>query len=621
MVNGPIVRRALAGARTQLTLGDTMSRIAIGFALLCFGICGCSSNTTVVPPAMDGGAIPALDGGATPSEDGGATPAEDGGATPAVDGGMLGADGGTEEVGDLCNGVTTQGRCASAMVLEDCVVTTENADPRLVTTNCVAGETCQVQNGKAACVLTAACRNDDTECVNANELRTCTSNNWVTTACANGCVTTPAGGSCATTATTTPTAARVVYERRTINGARNALGDPFDAPARGFAVTLERGGQVLSSTVTSTTDGTFSLRLPAALEANDKVKVTLLASEGNTIAVALLNPNLPAGKRREAEVSTNPPSAWSFEFPAANLQAASPVLRITEAGHSGGVATVFDETAAIYRDMKARYGRAGAPLIVWMGPGVQWDCGACQGDQSATYFGTRFEHMIWYPADTDRSYYSSPVIGHEAGHYVMAAFGRSPGEGGGHSVTCKSFPGLAWSDGFATWIGQVYAASPIYFDIQEGGLFWYDVAARSYDGDAQRWPARPTPSGSDVVTSSAPGLLQKISEGEVCAILWQLSNGAADPNPILNALASPRMTRTIDMGGVQRFERGYFRHDWTFVQATCTDNRVTRLSEPAPMMADLLDAMMCAGFPRDRMDAATVPATYYPYPSGAPACR
>ena len=578
------------------------------WALILFSTMACSSSTTTTPPPLDGGLVAG----------------EDGGLVGSADGGMVGGEDGGRVAGDLCNGVTTRGRCVDANTWQDCVVVTERADPRLVTIACVSGEACQVNNGKAECTLTAACRNGDTECTdNGANVRTCTNNAWVPTTCTGGCVAVGVSAVCSSGIPTTDVTARVVYQRRTINDAHAALGDVSEAPARGFLVTVQRGTTVVASTKTSITDGTFTVKLPSALEGTDTVKVVALAEDGNNgVAYFIANPGFQAGQRDEATVSgVTAPTVWSFEFPATALQGGSPVLRITETGHASGIATVFDRFGVTYRDMQARFGRRGAPIVIWMGAGVAWKCGACVGDQPSVYFGTRFTQAMWYPADNDRSYYSDPVIGHEAGHWVMSAYGRSPGEGGGHSVSCKSFPGLAWSDGFGTWLGNYAAGSPVYFDIQEGGLFWYDIAARTYNGNASGWPMRPTPNDPDLLPSTAPGLLQKLSEGEVTAILWSLSNGVADPQPILAALATPRMMQPVNVGGVDMFERGYVRHDWDFVQATCTDNNVRKLNEPAPILPDLLDAMMCAGFPRDRMDAATVPTTFYPYPSGTPLCR
>jgi hypothetical protein len=550
-----------------------------------------------------------------PAEDGG-LPAEDGGS-PADDGGTAAADGGN--VNDPCMGITDLGRCMSAMVLQLCEYPTDGSGPRLLTQTCAAGEACQTSaEGKSSCVLTAACRNNDTECQDTNNLRTCVSNAWMVTPCPNGCVNAPVGAACASGIPTQMASGSVVFERRDINAGRTALGDITTVPARGFTVTVNRAGTLIATTTTSITDGTFSVGIPSALDPGDTIKVAAIANEGNNVAYLVADPGFAAGTQPTNNVNnlTAPPRVWSWEFAATQLMGGSTVLTIQEAGSSGQVANVFDKFGAAYREMKTRYGAAGAPIIIWMGDGVAWDCGACQGEGESNFFGTRFLQHMWYPADQNKSAYADPVILHEAGHWVMAAYGRSPGEGGGHAVQCSSFPGLAWSDGFATWFGQFMVNSPIYFDIQ-GGLFWYDVSARTYDGNPNGWP-RPSPTGTDVGTSTSPGLLQKISEGEVTAMLYQLSMGSADANPILQALATPRMTKTAASGG---FERAYTRHLWDFNINGCMDSNVRNLSEPAPIFPDLLDAMMCAGFARDRMDAATQPTMYYPYPSGTPLCR
>jgi len=136
---------------------------------------------------------------------------------------------------------------------------------------------------------------------------------------------------------------------------------------------------------------------------------------------------------------------------------------------------------------------------------------------------------------------------------------------------------------------------------------------------ASAW-SRPKPTNMDVSPSTAPGLLQKISEGEVCAILWSLSKGAEDPDPILKALASKRMTEMTMVDGATAFERNYFRHEWDH-KADCMDVDVNAFPDPAPIMTDLLDAMVCADFDKARVDEAVAPMMHYPYPSSAALCR
>jgi hypothetical protein len=132
-----------------------------------------------------------------------------------------------------------------------------------------------------------------------------------------------------------------------------------------------------------------------------------------------------------------------------------------------------------------------------------------------------------------------------------------------------------------------------------------DIAGDQYSNSAP-WQY-PTPAG---------GLLQRVDENEVSSMLWSIStDGTVGAQPLFTALAGPRMNTSP-------WARGYTRHTWqldsSFQPIDVVDTGVS-----APCLADFLDALNCAPILVSRavIDAATVPATRYPYPSAAPICQ
>ncbi|MEI7893054.1 MAG: hypothetical protein WCI05_08180, partial [Myxococcales bacterium] len=80
-----------------------------------------------------------------------------------------------------------------------------------------------------------------------------------------------------------------------------------------------------------------------------------------------------------------------------------------------------------------------------------------------------------------------------------------------------------------------------------------------------------------------------------------------------------RIPTTVE--GTSGFERRYFTRNGTLNRGNCEWTGIEATTNAAPTFADALDAMACAGLAASRIDTATVPATYYPYPSASPLCR
>ncbi len=386
---------------------------------------------------------------------------------------------------------------------------------------------------------------------------------------------------------------RVSFERRRSNAARTGWGALETVGAGGFAVYAMRGDAMVGSTVTSVVagdEGKFSLRVPTALRPDDRIVVSaVMEGETGALDLALVSPGLARGAWPEFRRSTaEAPRAWSWSWKTSEIVGEAMDLHIAEREGSG-VASVFDVARrTVVAARRAFSDRPKRSLVVWMAPGVEWSCGACCTSVAADVFGQWFEGQIAFPSGADETQWSDSVVAHEVGHWVMNSYGVSPREGGAHSANMPLAPGLAWSEGYATWFGAVVRNDPVYLDRQGGTTFWLDIAARRFArGSTEITPwTRPDPRA---------GLLQGLSETEVSAILWAIDpTGSRDA--LHRAFVSPRMME-------RPFARGY----------------ISAFNGSTPVLPDFLDALACAGTSAAVIDSAT--RGDYPYPSRAPDCR
>jgi hypothetical protein len=221
--------------------------------------------------------------------------------------------------------------------------------------------------------------------------------------------------------------------------------------------------------------------------------------------------------------------------------------------------------------------------VAWFGFDVGWTCGACFGLLPVTFLGQTFGTQLALPRlRADQQWWADSVIAHEYGHFVMDTYGVSAREAGPHLFNTPLSQGLAWSEGYASWFSAVARRDPLYIDRQGGVMFWYDFAVR------RPWRGvwtRPTPDA---------GLLQPVAENEVSAVLWVLDppGGAL----VHEAFVSPRMT-------APPYLRGYRNP----------------VGLPAPVLPDLLDAVVCSGAAASRVTAALLPE--YGYDPATARCR
>jgi hypothetical protein len=376
---------------------------------------------------------------------------------------------------------------------------------------------------------------------------------------------------------------RVTYERRAPNPARDDWAAAPDAPAPGFAVYSFRGEQMIDAAVTSLEamrEGTFSLRVPTTPAATDRVVVAALHRDSRgIIRYAVANPGVAPGTYAPHTASDRAAVwSWTWRGDALPMDGA---LRITRAQGSGAAVT-FEHLGRAVREAETRYARTGYSLLAWQGDDVSWSCGACFSVTPTQRFAQGFSSQIsMFGGAEDESYWSPSTITHEAGHWAMSSYGVPPREGGTHYLNTPESPGLAWSEGWATWYGAALRNDPVVVSKQRGFMYWFDIGGRRLSS-GRPW-ARPSAMGA---------LNQPIAENEVSAILWALA--PAPRSAVYAGLNAARMTRSP-------FLRGYRNPQGASV----------------PYLPDFLDALRCAGMSADVVTAAARP---YPYPAATPLC-
>lgn len=540
-------------------------------------------------------------------DDGGGSPSADVAADVFADVQVPGGPDAVSANEDPCGGVPATGRCVAGDV-ELCATPTGNSEPSVFLVPCHGDEVCQETPAGARCVLDAACYSGSSECRGA-QLATCQGGAWVETPCSGGCFASSLGAACRPNTTTALYEGSLVYELRVPN---EQLSDwspqVLEAPAQGFLVLSYADGVLVDSVVTSNqqgAEGRFQIQaVPANQVDGDDFLVAMAArpTSDNRLAYIVADPGFGAGVHDMLR-APDQAQTWLWSWTADQILTPALVRIPIDAG--SGAAHVYDYLRLVYDFAEQFYGpRSDAPLVVWLGFGSNWQCGACFAPWPVQPFdGAPFTRQVWIPGGADEAYWGGPVIAHELGHYVMGTYGTSPGEGGQHFFGVPSHPGLSWSEGFATWFSAVVRGSAVYYDKQQGGFFWMNLVDRAYSGELT-WQ-RPV---------AGNGLQQLIDENEVSAMLLGLTNEQTLPG-MLGVIALPRMTQ-------RPFSRGYFRRAWEGLNAQGLPIPYSITNESAPFVADYFDALLCNQVVApNAVDAVTSPQMHFPYPSAFPLCQ
>lgn len=512
-----------------------------------------------------------------------------------------------------CGDISPNGTCTADDEVQWCIVPPAGVVINLqAASSCLDGEECRTIDGISRCYpvpSTTECSRRMAFC-DGDTLVSCDEAGPMTrTACDDGCVSRQQGAYCETGISSTVYEATVTYDYRLPNADRSDWEEtPRAAPLRGAMVmSWRKVGEDWEIFDTALTDheGHFAVRIPDPGSAEDVVTVYAARNRplSATWGFVVAEPDMPDGEQEGGAIAQGNPYRWDI-YPAET--ASGETVHINEAQGAGAL-RVFDVMSIIYENTAELFYRDVEPMsvVVWLRLNTTWQCGECHWVNPTDALGTTIESQMFISGDVvDSEFFADAVTLHEAGHWVMGAFGRSPGEGGPHNVGVAYYPGLAWSEGFATWLSADWRDDSVYLDKAGGSMWWIDIEARSGSLDAP-WP-RPTPED---------GVMGRLYENEVSSMLWRLStNPEVTSNEIYAALGSSRGKEPL---------RGYTRHNWEIDEYGEPIN-VEDTGEPAVMFADVLDALVCESAVdgiADHIDAATEPDTYYAYPSASPICE
>lgn len=200
----------------------------------------------------------------------------------------------------------------------------------------------------------------------------------------------------------------------------------------------------------------------------------------------------------------------------------------------------------------------------------------------------------------DHDYRSDATLFHEFGHYYFDVAGNSVSfyEAGTHCLGVPVPASQALHEGHATWYAAELLGDSRIYSEAFGTFFYWDIGARS------------TPfTQSDIFKEPdlEAGLGQMVNETWVSAVLWDLGKAFGSSTPIHQAFLSREV----------REPSRYTAKTWS--RDRCEARDPVESGVPAPILAEVLDALVCNGFPSDLVDGTVLP--HYPYDSSAPLCR
>ncbi|HEU4412752.1 MAG TPA: hypothetical protein VFS43_46340 [Polyangiaceae bacterium] len=513
-----------------------------------------------------------------------------------------------------CGDVPASGRCIdNGTAIEYCRTPPPNdqgrqGPPTTVRVDCLAGvESCrELADGTAACELDQAagvvCRPGDTLC-EGDTLRACSADGkaFEETDCAadgQSCRTPPQQpAQCVAFSSAGGNAPRlsgaVKFERRGMSET-GPTGITVDAAWLDF-VAIYNGDKYIGSDVTDA-DGKFDAELTEPANEDTTVYVFAMDFDATTQQplVAVVRNDDPGittqtstdywfwsnkdyqGTNGQGTITVDGDNATMSEFVIPERDGAG-ALRVFQWIRYGMLR--LDDPAGLTgsNGLESTKGKPQQTVAVFWSPGVDSVCGAC-------FLGKQGGGALVKPKDTTTedhydtlmqisgsngspTHWSYSVLSHETGHWTMANYSRSPGEGGQHFVGQASKPGLAWSEGWATAFGQWNSSDtfggeydPVYFDTQDGTTFWVNIATAAYTGGALQ---KPDPAG---------GIDQFINENVVSSMVWHLwhpeqarfsaAPGGTDAGTYAGA-GDDAMFRAVQSDRILRdqYNRGYFKVD------------------------------------------------------------
>ncbi len=514
-----------------------------------------------------------------------------------------------------CGDVPENGICGNGFV-RYCQAATDKDVPSVVTVQCKAKEACTVgSDGWASCTpIAGACAPGVQGCQDSQTAQICGADgSWTSSPCSN-CQATPAGVVCGQGAVTSGNKVHLAYEYRTNTDAMTGWGAIYTAALPGALVLATQddgsGTPKVLAAAHSDDAGDVDLGLSTGQLANVTLVLMAAHAQDNSASsfdIIALKPELGDGEQTTDAVYDANATPWAWSVPA--QQVMGNTWTITE-GQNSGVLRVFDYARFMHAQTLNIYGSKGLQQAIWMRPNTSWSCGACFNTHPTTTGSISVQSNMWIPMlSADTSYWSDAVNAHELGHWLMASYGKTPGEGGTHFLACPTFPGQAWSEGWATWVSSAARGSSVYFDSQDGTFFWVDIGTLK----TSHGSTLPSPNSGD-------GVLQQMSENAVSGLLWHLTAQDTVAPPMLVS-ANDVMFKAISTAGMTTtpYGRGYTRHTWSVGDGSnCDKTDVTNTGKSAPMLADFLDALLCSG-----VSASSVQSGLgsFPFPVQSPICK
>ena len=508
---------------------------------------------------------------------------------------------------DACKGVPTEGQCMGASKIQSCFVSEEaNTAPQIIESTCGAQQECKLVNGSAACRPTGACFEGSTNCKDSATVRECVSGAWKETVCggADSCVAQPgAGASCGLQDPVTGITLKghVDYEFHVVNTSATDFDSKVEHEgAVDMFVTVFDNENLIGMGLTSVggngkNPGDWEVALASAPTNKTFVYFWPMLFDDNG------NPRMALAHAQSAKVQTQASDKyWSFGFgPVCDGATCTTTdmgtQLITEAEGSGAVHIYQWIDYGMFRVNGFIPTVNPLTMAVFWEPGNAFDCGNCfappqMGGASVTFDTANglidhYDSSINISGTEDTpSHWGRTTISHELGHWITQSYSKSPGEGGQHFVDAASLPGLAFSEGWATFSGQTNLSNntsdnePVAFRKSHGTSFWVNIAKVEWSGGEIELPDPKGPIDQD------------INENVVTAMLWSLwaSGNAQSPqglgdDPMFKVLPSQRLVGSTN--------RGYFKVD----------------------TVDYFDALKCGGLATGAQISAVTGPVNYPY--------
>lgn len=525
---------------------------------------------------------------------------------------------------DPCGGYPSEGACIGPGVLAYCAVSTgDGAPPKLETDFCKPWEVCDNSYGFAWCAPSpTACEPGTAECVAGTGMaKYCVDGAWKQEAC-EGCSATgvPGNVACPGPIALKTVSGKVTFEY--ISPKAGYTGYDFADTANfgviyGLVYSLRYAPDYSDATVldvaTTGIGGSLTIKVPQQPNpATDMIVLMAVGidAQGKKVRYVVAEPDVGDGEVSVKDELVGKPHSWAV---LASTFASSGQWQIGVL-EGGWALQVYDAVRYSLQNSTQLFGDTGKTLVVWARDGTDWDCGACAAPWplETEVAGLKAQSQIWL-GTSNLTVLSDAVTYHEVGHWAMASYGTSPNEGGTHYLNTKVPPGMAWSEGWATFFSSMARGSGVYYDQGGNGMFWMDLGKLKYNDGNPLLPF--TASG---------GLTQFMDENRVAAALWNSAVKSQEPfkdpgnQGFWKALTSNQMNNPP-------FTRPYNRQTWdTVTPKAGTDlnaiyTGIKQTNMPATTFPAYLDALLCAA--PQLKSAVTAAIAPLPFPVNTPICK